>query len=256
MVRRRKEAGIDVVLAAPWWVSAVVPVAGFIAFQWIVPAITADSPILKVFGPAFKPFGYFIGVIFGLIAAVNFFRHRPMHSAASSEFAREYVPSPIPPGTPATDQVTKTWEDLLARAPKPEPKPIAWSLELLRRIEWKRFEELTAAFYREIVDAGQRGQAHARVHGHLPARHLHVHQRLGLGRRRVPDRDGRQARAAEAAGDGRRRRHGPTASPTTTPRSVPPCSIAGFIITTGIAHIRASKAWHLSVASLSPETIS
>jgi hypothetical protein len=38
----------------------------------------------------------------------------------------------------------------MARAPKPEPKPTAWSLELLRRIEWKRFEELTAAFYRAI----------------------------------------------------------------------------------------------------------
>jgi hypothetical protein len=60
MVRRRKEGGIDLFLAAPWWVSAVVAVAGFIAFQWIVPAVTAYSPILKVFGPAFKPFGYFL----------------------------------------------------------------------------------------------------------------------------------------------------------------------------------------------------
>ena len=150
MVRRRKKAGIDVFLAAPWWISAVVAVAGFIAFQWIVPAITADSPILKFFGPAFKPFGYFIGAIFGLIAAVNFFRHRPMRGAASSAFLREYVPSPIPPGTPTTDQVAKKWEDMMAKAPKPEPKPTAWSLELLRRIEWKRFEELAAAFYREI----------------------------------------------------------------------------------------------------------
>lgn len=150
MVRRRKKAGIDIFLAAPWWMSAVVAVAGLIGFQWIVPAVTADSPILKFFGPVFKPFGYFIGVIFGLIAAVNFFRNRPMHSATSSEFAREYVPSPIPPGTSTIDQVTKTWDDMMARAPKPEPKPTAWSLELLRRIEWKRFEELSAAFYREI----------------------------------------------------------------------------------------------------------
>lgn len=39
---------------------------------------------------------------------------------------------------------------LREQASSPEPKPTAWSLELLRQIEWKRFEELSAAFYREI----------------------------------------------------------------------------------------------------------
>jgi len=150
MARRRRETGLDLVLAAPWWFSVVIAVAGFIVFQWLIPAATATSPILKVFGPTFKPFGYFIGAIFGLIAAVNFFRQRPAHLGARSDPIREYMPSPIPPGTPTTDQVTKTWEDMIERAPRPEFKPTAWSLELLRRIEWKRFEELAAAFYREI----------------------------------------------------------------------------------------------------------
>lgn len=154
MVRRRKESGIDFFLAAPWQASAIVAVAGFIAFQWIIPVATASSPIVKALGVAFKPAGYFIGAIFGLIAVVNFFRQRYGPGGARSATARDYVPSPIPPGTPTIDQVTKTWEDMMARAPrpesKPEPKPTAWSLELLRRIEWKRFEELTAAFYREI----------------------------------------------------------------------------------------------------------
>lgn len=31
----------------------------------------------------------------------------------------------------------------------PSPKPTEWSIELLRQIEWKRFEELTAAYFRE-----------------------------------------------------------------------------------------------------------
>lgn len=150
MVRRRKTTGIDVFLAAPWWVSAIVAIAGFIAFQWIVPALTAHSPILRVFGLTFKPVGYFIGGIFGVIAAVNLFRHRPTHRIASSESVREYVPFPIPPDTPTTDQVGRSWEEMMARVSEPEFIPSTWSLELLRRIEWKRFEELSAAFYREI----------------------------------------------------------------------------------------------------------
>lgn len=154
MVRRRKESGIDLFLAAPWWVSAVVAVVGFVAFQWIIPAATANNSILKMLGTTFKPAGYLIGAIFGLIAAVNFFRLRRVLGGARSDAAREYVPSPIPPGTPSTDAVTKAWEDMMAMAPRPEPKqvprPTAWSLELLRQIEWKRFEELSAAFYREL----------------------------------------------------------------------------------------------------------
>ncbi len=49
---------------------------------------------------------------------------------------------------------------------------------------------------------------------------------------------------------------GPMASPTTTPRSAPTCSIAGPITTTGIARIRVSVASRPSAASLSPETTS
>jgi len=150
MARKRKDAGIDLFLAAPWWVSAAVAAAGLIAFLWIIPAATTSNLFLKAFGPAFKVVGYFVGAIFGLIAVVNFFRQRPVLGFALSDSAREYSPSPIPPGTPTTDQVTKTWEDMMARAPKPESKPTAWSLELLKRVEWKRFEELAAAFYREI----------------------------------------------------------------------------------------------------------
>ena len=42
------------------------------------------------------------------------------------------------------------WEEMSARTTQPAPKPTTWSLDLLRLIEWKRFEELAAAFCREL----------------------------------------------------------------------------------------------------------
>ena len=174
MVQRRKESGIDIFLTAPWWVSAVVAVAGFAAFQWILPALTATSLVGKVFGPIFKPFGYFAGVILGLIAVVSFFRQRRVSGDIRSETATRYVPRSIPPGTPTVDQVTKTWEDMMATAPAPvsmpEPKPTAWSLELLQQIEWKRFEQLCAAYFErigfraEVADFGADGGVDIRLY--------------------------------------------------------------------------------------------
>jgi len=110
--RRKKESDLDLFLAATWQASAIVAVAGFIAFQWVFPAATAGSPILKMLGVAFKPAGYIVGGIFGMIAVVNFFRQRPVRGLARSDPAREYRPVPIAPDTPTTDQVTKTWEDI------------------------------------------------------------------------------------------------------------------------------------------------
>ena len=51
-------------------------------------------------------------------------------------------------------------------------------------------------------------------------------------------------------------REWPTAFPTTIPRSAPPCSSAGHITTTGIAHIKASRASRRLVDCLSPKTTS
>ena len=65
-----------------------------------------------------------------------------------------------------------------------------------------------------------------------------------------------QTTARPSASSNRPFASGPPAFPTTIPPSAKPCSSAGHITTTGIAPIRASRAWHRSVASLSPKTTS
>ena len=152
MVRRRqKESVLGLFLAAPWWMSAIMAIGGFVVFQWIIPADTANNPILKTAGQIAKPFGYFFGVIFGLIALVNFFRQRTSTATSASTWqpAKEKTTTSISTRILHDDGVSKAWDDLMAKPRKPEAKPTGWSVNLLQRIDWKRFEELCAAFYRE-----------------------------------------------------------------------------------------------------------
>lgn len=131
-------------------------VGGFVVFQWIIPVATAHDPILKMAGQLAKSFGYFLAVILGLIALVNFFRQRTSRTTSVSTWqpAKEITTSSVSTKILQDDGVSKAWDDLMAKprkpGAKPEAKPNEWSLDLLQRIEWKRFEELCAAFYREV----------------------------------------------------------------------------------------------------------
>lgn len=174
--RKKKETGLDAVLAAPWWVSAVLAVGGYVMLHQFVPAMTADSPITRSMGQAFKPFGTLIAVMFGLIAAILYFKQRPKSPlefggppdprqiaptrtsvpVGSGQNADPHAWGNLPAGSvgsshTSSDAVADAWNDAMKKmgAGTPLPKPTAWSLELLRQIEWKRVEELTAAYFRE-----------------------------------------------------------------------------------------------------------
>lgn len=150
--RKKKESGLDALLAAPWWFSAIVAVGAYALFQWILPAMLAGSPLTKAVGLAFKPLGTFIASICGLIAVVLFFVQRSRHTLIPLGQHREpaiapnHIPSSTNPGS-----ADHARDSLMAReTSSPPPKPTEWSIALLRRIEWKRFEEVCAAFYQEI----------------------------------------------------------------------------------------------------------
>jgi restriction system protein len=157
MARRQRESNLDALLNAPWWVSAILAAGGFVFFRWLLPTVTAGSPLTRMVGLAFQRFGVLVAAMFGLLALVLLVRQRPWRSTEESP-RKDYrglvsVPATAPAIT-KPDAVAQTWESLMAK-PKsrpelPVPKPSQWSFDLLQQIEWKRFEELCAAFYREI----------------------------------------------------------------------------------------------------------
>lgn len=144
--RQQKESGLEALLNAPWWVSGVLAAGCYIVFNWIIPASLKGAMVPM--GKALAPFGTIAAVAFGFLAIILYLRQRSplppdLSSSASGRQHPSYAPAPTYGNTGATERIEPA---LQAASP---PKSTAWSLKLLRDLEWKRFEDLTAAFFRE-----------------------------------------------------------------------------------------------------------
>ncbi len=151
---RRKESGLDLLITAPWQISAILAFIILVGTRWIFPFLAGRNQILGSTIIALKPFGYFVAAVFGLIAGINYFRHRKNFSSPQNAPPIHHVKPRVAfvDVNKSDDRVAKVWEESSGRSPfkQPESKPEEWSLSLLRQLEWKRFEELCAAFYREL----------------------------------------------------------------------------------------------------------
>lgn len=149
MARRRrhaKESPIEIALAADWRASAVMAALCFFGPR-MLSAILDTSPLLKGLGVVFSTIGTALAAVFGAIAAIKLAkrlltRHRqperpcpaPANGHVLNGAPRNEPSIPTAPGPPD---------------PPPAATPQAWSIDVLRRIEWKRFEDLCCAFYVE-----------------------------------------------------------------------------------------------------------
>jgi restriction system protein len=133
--RARKSGGLlELVLRSDWPVAGalalVVAVVGF----WMMPAWLSRSPMLAQLPATLKPFVWGLFGFFMLTAIIKF---RFAHRAESERREQE---------SPASSATTSRAGDSAGLTPA---KPVAWSLELIQSLEWKRFEDLCAEFYRE-----------------------------------------------------------------------------------------------------------
>ena len=106
----RKNANLIVLLTAlPWWASALLAPLSYVIIAWLIPATLADN----VFGPVVTPLLHFVGlmfaVVFALVAGVSLFQSRRK-------------------------------QRLLNRQN---------SLESIRELSWREFEELVAQAFRQ-----------------------------------------------------------------------------------------------------------
>jgi len=125
--RKKKTNFFDDMAKLPWQVNTVVMVVAFFGLKYIPPLIDAQSMVMRGFltaAPSFAPIVALMFLVPTVISAASAFKARKSH----------------PPEFPAYMKVKRP-------SGKPEPqKPQSVSLDLIRKIEWKRFEELCRAY--------------------------------------------------------------------------------------------------------------
>lgn len=147
MARRRKpsQSGLDQLLASPWWLSAILAVATYALSHWILPGMVKGPLLMAI--KALMPFGTFLAILFAVIAAVLFFKQKPAPAPIDIQAGPSIEPVLHQPSATG-ESLERAWKDLSNRG-RPPPKPDTWSLELQQQIEWHRFEQVAAAYFRE-----------------------------------------------------------------------------------------------------------
>lgn len=160
MARRpKKQLLLEIALNGNWIVSAALAVIILIIIFVVVPSIT--NPMLKPIALGLKPIGLFLTAIFGIMALVKFILQKRAESRSKPSWTAPLnASSAVKPSWTAPPnvslQVFKTASDAPTAGSlgNSQVRPVAlpptvWTLQLIQEIEWKRFEELSTAYYHE-----------------------------------------------------------------------------------------------------------
>jgi restriction system protein len=136
--RRKKNTAIDLIVTGSWKISAFFAVLIFIVLFFILPQI--NNPILKTLGTTFKPLGL---IVIGVLLLTSLFKFMLQKNklktidpiSEKKPIVKENKPKVEPQSIPQNNLV--------------QTQPKKWTLKLIQEIEWKKFEELSTAFYLE-----------------------------------------------------------------------------------------------------------
>lgn len=137
MAKRLKQKSIlEEALAKGWGFSFTVVTLALLLTLIIFPSIT--NPFLKPLAGAIRPLAFIFCGVFYLIAAFNFFKQDKFKRDSFLDIKSE----PKFHNTP-TDYIIPPMQQ------NETNKPIEWTVKLIQELEWKRFEELSVAYYLE-----------------------------------------------------------------------------------------------------------
>ncbi len=169
--RRRQDSLLGGALKNNWQYAALVAIFALIGGRILVPAFAGTAGMFAPFFVSLTSIANWVALAFGTIALFKLIAaalrgaegitgtpRTPARTMRTTPARREYSPprSPAPPPRQEAPQSpqdrpqaqSQTQAQLQAPA-APAEKPTAWSLEVLQNIEWRLFEELCAAYYRE-----------------------------------------------------------------------------------------------------------
>lgn len=156
---RKDESFVEVLLTSPWQVSVGVGVAVFVGLKWILPAMAGGNMFLKPISAAASSVAWLFAGAFFLIGAVVFAKEKsskaklgvvePSRHAGDAQRSARQEPSwaKYAGGTPPDPSIPRgSLGEPIEKAAQPS-KPTEWSLDLIRDLEWKRFEDVCQQFY-------------------------------------------------------------------------------------------------------------
>lgn len=160
---RNKPLFVAVVIKSDWWFSAIISSGIFALAFFMLPAMAMQNIYLRPLFGAFKPILIMSGGFFALIAVFNYFRQKipvisvqviskdlhTAHQAKKNSISSGNDPQ-LNPGL--SNNSTKWGSSGIQNNSIGTDKtknPTAWSIALLQSIEWKLFEDLSAAYYKE-----------------------------------------------------------------------------------------------------------
>lgn len=152
--RRKKQKLLDVAIEGRWPIAASLAAGAFFFGFVLSPLILGTRPVTA---PLVRMASYIFGMAGLLFALIAFFKYLAERSTTASQPSLVHTSQPtftrhnaqksgLSDDNSAWEQY---WRERAIREESASTKPNAWSLDLLQRIEWKRYEDLCAAFYRE-----------------------------------------------------------------------------------------------------------
>ncbi len=142
--RPEKQSLLEIAITGDWGISAILFSILFIVIFIIFPSVT--NPIIKPIALGLRTIGIFLMWIFGIMAFVKFISQNKLKKRSNW----------IAPTTESPETFNAAFNTTFGEVFDPQPpkqsletKPIVWTLKLIQEIEWKKFEELSTAYYLE-----------------------------------------------------------------------------------------------------------
>ena len=162
--RRRKESGWDVLQQLPWQVTMGLAVVVFVVLRWILPVMLSSNSMTKaILTPMLSTFAWLLS---GFLLAAGVFKFvTKKRSASGITITRSKEPRAdwkppawAPPEYQESLHVGIDNMPLTARNSLVVPistseqheqsiLALTWSLDLIKKVEWKRFEDVCQKFY-------------------------------------------------------------------------------------------------------------
>lgn len=207
MARRptSKEAPVETLFKAPWWISIIIAVVVLVILKWIIPSVVASNIILKPLATLLAGMAWLFSGVFLFVGLLSFAREklsassspaslqRPVATWNTSAMVGEQNPTEI--SFPRIsmpdwedDRIRDEWKAAQATS---VAKPTEWSIELLRSLEWKRFEDVCQKFYElkgirsQTTPLGPDGGIDIRLYQDDSGRATSIVQCKAWGKRRV-----------------------------------------------------------------------